>query len=84
MREDPERIIREHGVEKLMQSSEGRMIINRAREKYKAELVQPNHPEFKKLYGKEIKKREEIRKENERKADAMWKEKGGRERLHEI
>lgn len=71
-RYDPERILNEEGVEKLQQSAEGRMVLDRARAKYKAELVQPGDPEFNKLYGKEIKDREEARKANVEISKKMW------------
>lgn len=73
---DPERIISEYGATELSKTVEGRKVIERAARKYKAELVQPGHPEFEKLYGRQVREREEHRRENERIARDMWRERG--------
>jgi len=82
---DPDRIIHEHGVGVLEKTQEGRIVLDRARNKYKAELVQPGHPEFNKLYGKQVKEREEARRELQEHSRKLWEQKGGRETkiLHE-
>ncbi len=76
---DADRIINEYGVGVLEKTPEGRKVLNKARRKYAAELVQPGDPEFDKLYGKQVKEREEARRELQEQSRRMWEEKGGRE-----
>ena len=57
-RSDPETIIREHGVEKLSKTYEGRRVIENARAKYRAELIQPGEPGFDRYWGKDVARRE--------------------------
>lgn len=71
---DPETYIQEYGVQSLEKTSEGRVILEKARSKYKAELVQPGDPEFNKLYGKEVRARQEEKMEREREAKQMWEQ----------
>ena len=71
-RTNPERIIQEYGVKELQKSKEGRSILQNARVKYKEELLQPNDPDFQKVYGKQIKEREERRLEQVQQANKMW------------
>lgn len=83
---DPEALIREYGAAELSKTSEGRMVLRRAGEKYKAELVQPGDPEFKKLYGKQHRENEERRRENEAMANKEWKDRGydeSRSKIHQ-
>ena len=82
---DPERIIHEYGAKKLSETREGQIVLNKARKKYAAELVQPGDPEFNKLYGKQVKEREEARRELQEKSRSAWEAQGGRETkiLHE-
>ena len=82
-RADPERIISEYGAEKLSKTREGVRVIEQAAAKYKKELLQPNHPDFKREYGKEIRERAEAQRELRKESDRQWAEKGGREKLHE-
>ncbi len=77
--DDPERIIHEFGAKKLSETREGQKVLDRARKKYAAELVQPGDPEFNKLYGKQVKEREEARRELQRQSREAWEAKGGRE-----
>ena len=55
MPSDPERIIKEYGGEELSKTIEGVKVIQRAAGKYKKELLQRDHPDFKREYKKEIK-----------------------------
>ena len=73
---NPERIIQEVGATELSKTPEGRKVLIKAGEKYKAELTQPGDPEFKKLYGKQIKEQAEMKRENERISEKMWKDRG--------
>jgi len=73
---DPDRIINEYGVGVLEKTVEGRAVLNKARKKWAAELVQPGDPEFNKLYGKQVKEREEARRELQRQSGEMWGDKG--------
>ena len=70
VRRDPEEIIKEVGAEKLSKTAAGRTVLENARSKYRAELIQPHEPEFKKYWGKEVAKRErdmaEVRAESQR------------------
>ena len=69
-RTDPETIIQEHGVEKLSKTREGRVVLENARTKYRAELLQPHEPEFNAYWGKDVRRREkemaEVRAESQR------------------
>lgn len=76
MRSDPERIIQEVGAIELSKTTEGRAILDRARRKWKKELLQPTDPEFQKEYGPMLKQREELRRENERISTELKREKG--------
>lgn len=82
---DPDRIIHEFGAKVLSETKEGQKVLEKARHKYRAELVQPGDPEFNKLYGKQVKERNEARRELQEQSRALWAEKGGRETkiLHE-
>ena len=84
-RSDPDRIIHENGVAKLEKTHEGRVVLNNARKKWAAELVQPGDPEFNKLYGKQVRERQEARRELQEQSKKMWEAAGGRHTkiLHE-
>ena len=81
-RADPERLITEYGVKVLEKTIEGRAVLNNARKKYRAELVQQGDPEFDKLYGKQIKERAEARRELQQQSEKLWEEKGGRSKSY--
>lgn len=66
VRRDPETVLAEYGAEKLSESTAGRAVLANARQKYKKELLQPADPDFYREYGKEIRAREEARREQER------------------
>lgn len=70
IRRDPEALIQEYGAVKLSETSDGRKVLENARMKYRAELLQPHEPEFNKYWGKEVEKREkqmaELRHESQR------------------
>lgn len=70
VRRDPEAIIQEEGAEKLSKTAAGRAVLANARQKYKAELIQPHEPEFKAYWGKTVERREkdmaEVRAESQR------------------
>ena len=70
IRRDPEDIIKEVGAEKLSKTAEGRAILENARSKYRAELIQPHEPEFNKYWGKDVERRNkemaEVRAESQR------------------
>ena len=82
IRTDPETLLQEYGVERLSQSREGRSVLENARQKYRAELVQPHDPEFKKLYGKEIKERQEARMAAVERSRKEWGEGYGNRDTH--
>ena len=69
-RRDPEEIIKEEGAEKLSKTAAGRTVLENARSKYRAELIQPHEPEFKAYWGKDVARREkdiaEVRAESQR------------------
>ena len=69
-RTDPETLIQEYGAEKLSQTNEGVKILERAREKYRVELLQPHEPEFQRYWGKDVERRkremQEIRAQSQR------------------
>ena len=69
VRRDPEAIIQEYGAEKLVQTAEGRSVIENAKAKY-PELIQRGEPGFEKYWGKEVRQRErdmaEVRQESRR------------------
>ena len=70
IRRDPEEIIKEVGAEKLSKTAAGRTILENARSKYRAELIQPHEPEFKSYWGKDVERRNkemaEVRAESQR------------------
>lgn len=76
---DPDRIINEYGVGKLEKTAEGQAVLRRARKKWAAELVQPGDPEFNKLYGKQVKEREEARSALQEQSRREWEPYGGRQ-----
>ena len=82
-RVDPERIISEYGATELSKTKDGVRVLEAARKKYRAELVQPGDPEFKKLYGKQHKEQAELRRHNEDVAKKMWEQRGGKEKINE-
>lgn len=69
-RRDPEAIIQEEGVEKLSKTAAGRTVLENARAKYRAELIQPHESEFNAYWGKDVARREkemaEVRAESQR------------------
>lgn len=69
-RRDPEAIIQEEGVEKLSKTVAGRTVLENARAKYRAELIQPHESEFNAYWGKDVARREkemaEVRAESQR------------------
>ena len=70
IRRDPEEIIKEVGAEKLSKTAAGRVVLENARSKYRAELLQPHEPEFNKYWGKTVERRNkemaEVRAESQR------------------
>lgn len=74
------RLLKEHGGEKLLKTAEGRAVLNNLRQQYKMETLQPSDPDFHKVYGKDIKKREEARVALEAQSRREWKEATGREK----
>lgn len=76
---DPDRIIHEYGAKKLSETKEGQIVLDKARKKYATELVQPGDPEFNKLYGKQVKERNEARRALQEQSRALWEANGGRE-----
>lgn len=73
---DPEALIKEYGATELSKTSEGRMVLRRAGQRYKAELVQPGDPEFNKLYAKQNKEIAERRRANEERSRKEWADRG--------
>jgi len=74
LRADPERILHEWGVGQLEKTGEGRVVLSNLRKRYEKELLQPSDPRFLKEYGKEIRERAEMKRENERISKEMWAE----------
>lgn len=74
-RRDPEAIIQEYGAEKLVQTAEGRRVIEDAKAKY-PELIQPGEPGFEKYWGKEVRQREKDMAEVRAESQRLKREKG--------
>ena len=61
------------GVQELLKSFGGRRYLADLRKRFWKELLQPSDPRFWKVYGPQIKKSEEKRKENVRISKKLWK-----------
>jgi len=69
---DANRYLRKYGAEKLSKTHEGRKIIEKAKEKYRIDLLQPGDPEFKKHWGKVFDANKLKREQDERRSKEMW------------
>lgn len=72
-------------VNELIKTPGGRKDLERLQKKYAKEILQPTNPDgsrnsdFFKVYGKDIQKRIELKEEQKREADKLWKSSGGKE-----
>ena len=63
--------LRKYGVKHLEKSPSGRAYLQQLREKHKLDILQPNDPMYKQVYGKVIAEREAKKKSNEEVSAAM-------------
>lgn len=76
IRRDPEEIIKEIGAKKLSETASGRTVLENARHKYRAELIQPHEPEFNKYWGKQQEKIQRDMADLRAQSQRMKKERG--------
>lgn len=62
------------GVKELVKTAEGRRYLSKLQKKHELDILQPNDPRFNKVYGDQIKKRQEVRIQQEQKAKDEWQE----------
>ena len=63
------------GLNELAKSPQGRLYIEKIRKENKLKLLQPDDPLFLKVYGDDIKKKEEVRLRQIRESKDMWQQK---------
>jgi len=59
------------GAKELQKSPSGRRYLDKLRKKYELDVLQPSDPKFYKVYGKDIKRREENQSKQETEAQDM-------------
>ena len=60
------------GASELIKSADGRKYLGKLQERYKDDILQPDNPRFKKVWGEKLEKNHSIRVKQEEEAGAMW------------
>ena len=62
------------GARELLKSADGRKYLAKIQERYTDDILQPDNPRFKKVYGAKIEKNRKIKEQQTEQSKALWQE----------
>ena len=62
------------GAKELLKSGDGRKYLAKIQERYTDDILQPNNPRFKRVWGAKLERNHSIRVKQEDEAKSLWQE----------